>query len=59
VGDRDRRREEGVALRAPRRDQPASLRGDVARERVASLVERFDAANDCADARIARAALGV
>jgi hypothetical protein len=30
------------------------LRGDAARERVASLVERFDAANDCADARLGR-----
>ena len=35
------------------------LRGDAARERVARLVERFDAANDCADARIARSLLGV
>src|SRR5262249_13127273 len=35
------------------------LHGDAARERVARLVERFDAANDCEDARIARAALGV
>jgi predicted ATPase len=35
------------------------LRGDAARERVGRLVERFDAANDCAEARIARALLGV
>jgi len=36
------------------------LRGDTpARERVARLVERFDAENDCADARNARALLGV
>jgi DNA-binding winged helix-turn-helix (wHTH) protein len=34
------------------------LRGKAARERVARLVEGFDAENDCADARIARALLG-
>jgi hypothetical protein len=30
-----------------------------AAERVARLVARFDVANDCADARLARALLGV
>jgi hypothetical protein len=35
------------------------LRGKAVREHVARLVERFDAANDCADARIARSLLGV
>ena len=35
------------------------LRGKAVRERVARLVEGFDAENDCADARIARALLGV
>src|SRR5262249_9514764 len=34
------------------------LRGNPVREHVARLVARFDAANDCADARIARALLG-
>ena len=33
------------------------IRGSGARARVARLVERFDAANDCADARTARALL--
>jgi predicted ATPase/DNA-binding winged helix-turn-helix (wHTH) protein len=33
------------------------LRGKPARERVARLVERFDAENDCADARLARGLL--
>jgi len=35
------------------------LRGKAVREHVARLVARFDAANDCADARIARALLGI
>jgi tetratricopeptide (TPR) repeat protein len=35
------------------------LGGKAARERVTRLVERFAAENDCADARIARALLGV
>jgi tetratricopeptide (TPR) repeat protein len=35
------------------------LRGNAVRERVTRLVARFDAANDCADARLARALLGV
>ena len=35
------------------------MRGNPARERVARLVERFDAENDCADARVARSLLGV
>jgi hypothetical protein len=34
------------------------LGGKAVRERVTRLVARFDAANDCADARIARAVLG-
>jgi len=33
------------------------LRGKPARDRVVRLLERFDAANDCADARVARALL--
>jgi hypothetical protein len=35
------------------------MRGNAARERVARLVERFDAENDCAAARVARSLLGV
>ena len=35
------------------------MRGTAARERVARLVERFDAENDCADARVARSLFGV